>query len=97
MNKKELKMDFKSGRGGKRQGAGRPKGIYKQIKDPIDRRQTIGVRLPLYMVDWLKLQDQPAGRIIEAALLNIHRSELQARQRCVEKFGILGILKYPQK
>lgn len=59
---------FKSGRGGQREGAGRPKGIFKPIKAPEDRRQTIGVRLPAAMVAWLKSHTEPAGRLIERAL-----------------------------
>ena len=78
---------FKSGRGGAREGAGRPKGIHKQIKDPIERRETIGIRLPAYMVDWLKYQNQPAGRIIERALLEVYRTELERKLRIIKKFG----------
>jgi hypothetical protein len=66
-------MVFKSGRGGARQNAGRPKGIRKPIKSATLKRQTIGVRLPAWMVDWLKSHDRPAGRIIEEALIAMHK------------------------
>ena len=62
-------MKFKSGRGGARPNAGRPKGIRKRIKPESERRQTIGVRLPAWMVQWLKNHDDPAGRVIERALI----------------------------
>ena len=51
-------MKFKSGRGGARPNAGRPKGIRKPIKPESERRQTIGVRLPAWMVQWLKNHDE---------------------------------------
>jgi hypothetical protein len=66
-------MKFKSGRGGARPGAGRPKGIYKPIKPESERRQTIGVRLPKWMVQWLKNHDDPAGRVIEKALMMVYK------------------------
>ena len=57
-------MIFKSGRGGKRKGAGRPKGTT--IEHP---RMTFGTRLPDWMVERLKAEPIPASRIIEEALL----------------------------
>ena len=70
---RDLIMKFKSGRGGARPGAGRPKGIHTLIKPESDRRQTIGVRLPKWMVQWLKKHDESAGRVIERALLMAHK------------------------
>jgi len=58
-------------RGGARPGAGRPKGsgtgprVLKHL-----RREQIGVRLPAFMVEWLRDQPEPAGRIIEEAIRN---------------------------
>jgi len=66
-------MIFKSGRGGAREGAGRPKGIRKKIKSPSEYRQTIGVRLPAWIVDWIKAHPDPAGRIIENAILKTYK------------------------
>ena len=66
-------MVFKSGRGGARPNAGRPKGIHKPIKSATQRRHTVGVRLPAWMVDWLKSHDRPAGRIIEEALIATYK------------------------
>ena len=66
-------MEFKSGRGGARPNAGRPKGIRKPIKPESERRQTIGVRLPRWMVQWLKKHDEPAGRLIERALFMTYK------------------------
>jgi len=63
-------MRFESGRGGARPGAGRPKGIHTPIKAQAVKRQTIGVRLPAWMVEWVKGQNEPAGRIIEKAIIN---------------------------
>ena len=57
-------MVFKSGRGGKREGAGRPKGTT--IEHP---RMTFGTRLPDWMVERLKAEDKPASQTIEEALM----------------------------
>ena len=72
MKQESLLMVFKSGRGGARPNAGRPRGIRKPIKNAAHKRQTIGVRLPAWMVDWLKNHDEPAGWLIEEALLTMH-------------------------
>jgi|GEM_PF-3403122 len=55
-----------TGRGGKREGAGRPKG--SKSVDPQWRRIRISCRIPKYMVDWLESQPVPAGRVIGLAL-----------------------------
>lgn len=54
---------------GKRKGAGRPKGSTT-VEEKM-RRATIGVRLPKYMIKWLKDHKEPAGRIIEGAVKTI--------------------------
>jgi hypothetical protein len=53
-------------RGGKRPGAGRPKG---STIPPDKRRQNVTVRLPLWLFDWLKSHPEPSGRLIERALV----------------------------
>jgi hypothetical protein len=53
-------------RGGKRPGAGRPPGSTHI--DPYFLRIRISTRLPQYLVDWLRDQPIPMGRVIELAL-----------------------------
>jgi hypothetical protein len=53
-------------KGGKRPGAGRPKGSTYPIER---RRKPINVRLPLWLADWLKKHPEPSGRLIERALI----------------------------
>jgi hypothetical protein len=63
------KLPKKIGRGGKRPGAGRPKGTeYPDEK----RRKPFGVRLPLWLIEWVRDQAEPAGRIIERALIQTY-------------------------
>ncbi len=53
----------KPGRGGKREGAGRPKGsthIPAQFK-----RVTVSFRLPQHLVDWIKAQPIPMATLME--------------------------------
>jgi hypothetical protein len=55
----------KSGRGGKRPGAGRPLGsTYPEEK----RRKPVNIRLPVWLADWLKNHPESSGRLIERAL-----------------------------
>jgi len=56
----------KPGPGGKREGAGRPKGSTSV--DPAMRRVRVSFRLPQWIADWLKDKPVPAGRNIEMAL-----------------------------
>jgi hypothetical protein len=63
------KPGFKSGRGGKRRGAGRPKGT---TIPPEKRRKPFGVRLPLWLIEWVRSQDTPSGRLIERALIQTY-------------------------
>ena len=72
-------MEFKSGRGGKRAGAGRPQGTGKPIKTAAQRRQRLGIRLPGYLVDWIRAQEDNPGQVIEAALLEVHGHEIKPR------------------
>jgi len=69
--------DSKPGRGGKREGAGRPKGSTHI--PPEFKRVRISLRLPQYLVDWLLAQPIPIGRLIEDCIeehitagLNLH-------------------------
>ena len=62
---------FKSGRGGARQGAGRPKGA--KTKNPMDsrfKRNRLGVRLPMWVIDWIRGQNESSGRLVEKALVH---------------------------
>ena len=53
-------------RGGKRPGAGRPKGSTI----PEDqKRQRYQVRLPLHIIRWLQDHPESAGRLVERALV----------------------------
>jgi hypothetical protein len=63
MKRKPVKKD---GRGGKKSGAGRPVGSsYPDEK----RRKPFGVRLPLWLIEWMRSQAEPSGRMIERALI----------------------------
>jgi hypothetical protein len=63
MNRKPVKKD---GRGGKKPGAGRPKG---SSYPPEKRRKPFGVRLPLWLIEWIRSQPEPSGRMIERAVI----------------------------
>lgn len=56
-------------RGGKRKGAGRPKGTA--IHDRY-RRYVFTCRLPRYVIDWLRGQDESQGRLITRALVDLY-------------------------
>ena len=64
-----MNAELKSGRGGARKGAGRPPGKGKSRVSDRDRRERIGIRLPAYMVEWLRAQKMNPGQVIELALL----------------------------
>jgi len=54
-------------RGGKRDGAGRP-------KTPLNLKKIQGnYRLPQWLVAWLRSQSQPQAQIIEDALIKVHK------------------------
>ncbi len=53
--------------GGKREGAGRKPGDPRLVKIPV------GYKLPRWLVEWLREQDEPAAVLIEAALLARHK------------------------
>lgn len=69
--------EFKSGRGGVRKGAGRPKG--KQSVAERDRRDRLGIRLPAYMIEWLRGQDLNPGQLIEIALIQKYGKEIHGK------------------
>ena len=54
-------------RGGKREGAGRPPMDPRMVKVPV------GYKLPQWLVDWIRAQDEPAAHLIETALCKAHR------------------------
>lgn len=53
-------------RGGKREGAGRPRIDPELLKIPV------GYKLPRWLVEWLREQDDSAAVIIESALSDKH-------------------------
>jgi len=70
-------MQFQSGRGGAREGAGRKKGQTGPYLADMVRRKRYQVRLPGYLVEWLRAQDRAAGRIVEDALLLAHGKDIE--------------------
>ena len=64
-------LKFKSGRGGRRKGGGRPKG--STISPHLRRVNLPDFRLPQWIVDWLKSQEGSGGRIIEEALVKQYK------------------------
>ena len=64
-------LKFKSGRGGRRKGGGRPKG--STISPHLKRVNLPDFRLPQWIVDWIKSQERSGGRIIEEALVKYYR------------------------
>ena len=56
-------------RGGKRQGAGRPKGSTMQ-KDK--KRKTVSVCIPLWLAQWLSNHPESSGRLVERALITTY-------------------------
>ena len=53
-------------RGGKRPGAGRPKGSTLPEEQ---KRQRYQMRLPQHIIKWLQRQPESAGRLVERALV----------------------------
>lgn len=53
--------------GGQRVGAGRPPIDPQLLKVPV------GYKLPRWLVDWLRAQDEPAAQLIEDALRRRHK------------------------
>jgi hypothetical protein len=70
IRKRMKKHIAKKGRGGWR-GGGRPKG--STIAHDIKRIILTGVRLPQWIVDWIKSQEKSGGRVIEEALVEHYR------------------------
>jgi len=66
-------MRFKSGRGGKRDGAGRPAGTGRPIVEESERRLHRGIRLPRWVLEWCDAQDEPLARIVERALIEHYK------------------------
>jgi len=53
--------------GGKREGAGRPPIDPQLLKVPV------GYKLPRWLVDWLRAQEEPTAQLIEDALRRRHK------------------------
>ena len=53
--------------GGRREGAGRPPIDPRMVKVPV------GYKLPRWLVEWLREQDEPAAQLIEDALRRRHK------------------------
>ncbi len=53
-------------RGGKRPGAGRPKGSFMPKNK---RRKTVSVCIPLWLANWLSNHPESSGRLVERALI----------------------------
>lgn len=53
--------------GGKREGAGRPLGDPRLVKIPL------GTKLPQWLVDWMRAQEEPIAVLIEKALRERHK------------------------
>ena len=64
-------LKFKSGRGGRRKGGGRPKG--STISPQLKRVNLPNFRLPRWIVDWIKSQERSGGRVIEEALVKHYK------------------------
>ena len=64
-------MTFKSGRGGFREGSGRPKGSTKQPH--LKRVNLNDFRLPQWIIDWLKAQPESGGRLMEEAIVKYYK------------------------
>ena len=62
-----------SGWGGPRPGAGRPKGTGKPWQDPEQLREVVSVRLPRFIVEWLKSQPEPQTKLIEDAIIRTYK------------------------
>ena len=64
-------MTFKSGRGGLREGSGRPKGSTKP--EHLRRVNLNDFRLPQWIVDWLKAQPESGDRMMEEAIVKYYK------------------------
>lgn len=66
-------LKFKSGRGGKRKGSGRPKGLTDKSMSEARRRVPMSIRLPRWLKLWVEKQDKSSGKVIEAALIEHYK------------------------
>jgi hypothetical protein len=62
--------EFKSGRGGRREGAGRPTGTTKPGK-----KLRVSYRLARDVVEYLRAHHEPAARVIERAVRALMRGD----------------------
>ena len=89
----EMIKERKSKRGGKREGAGRKKG--KILNDSMRRRRHT-VRLPGWLIDWLRAQPGSKGQLIESAIVKRHAINIQRYLLLNDEPGYKG-WKYVQK
>jgi len=68
-------------RGGDR-GGRRPKG--STLPKHLHRNKLTAFRLPQWMIDWLKSHPRQGSRMIEAALLEKYREELEEYNKQIE-------------
>jgi hypothetical protein len=57
-------------RGGPRPGSGRPKG---SVIPEDQRRLRYQVRLPRYVIEWLRNHPESAGRLVERAVCMVYK------------------------
>lgn len=61
---------------GRQAGQGRFEGGRKPLSpDDMTRRVNVTVKLPLWLREWLKVQDIAQSRLIEAALIETYQIE----------------------
>ena len=53
--------------------AGNPRGAGRKPSPPELKKIPVGVKLPRWLVDWLRAQDEPAAQLIEDALRRRHK------------------------
>lgn len=62
-------------RGGKRPGAGAP-----CLEDESQRRIPVSIRLPRWLVDWLRDQEYTQSSLIESAIVQAYRLKRRDRK-----------------
>lgn len=80
-------MKFQSGRGGRREGSGRKAGV-SYLDDSV-RRQRFQIRLPGYLIEWIREQPESNGRLIEQALMSAYgekiMKETEGWKQCISR------------
>lgn len=66
---------------GRQAGQGRFEGGRKPLSpDDMTRRVNVTVKLPLWLREWLKVQDIAQSRLIETALINQYQIETPEKE-----------------